>query len=204
MWDEGENPCRTPISITGKVRQFASELGSTDEPLFVPVIPEPWANEGNCFMNARLAAEEQGGEVKFGWRIWEFPRFFLEAEFHAILLGSDGELRDVTPEPSEERTLFVPDPERVWEGRPVMNRRLLISTDKRAVELAGLLDQIQEINHNRWVASDDAGSTYRDWTREEEELIRSTAPRGTELMDYFKRQAKRSSRGRRSGRSRTR
>jgi hypothetical protein len=63
-----------------------------------------------------------GGDQVIGWTIWEWPRVFIEAEFHCIWRQADGILLDITPKPLPvPRILFLPDPVRHYQGRQMDN-----------------------------------------------------------------------------------
>jgi hypothetical protein len=56
-----------------------------------------------------------GGEILYGWAIWEWPRVFIEAEHHAVW-SKGGCLTDVTPQvPPADTILFLPDTERAYD-----------------------------------------------------------------------------------------
>ncbi len=73
----------------------------------------------DCFFNAKMLMNRRGGDVQYGWLIWELPGVCFNAEFHAVW-RSDGKLIDCTPQPDgEAKICFVPDARRTWHGRPV-------------------------------------------------------------------------------------
>jgi hypothetical protein len=68
----------------------------------------------DCFNNVRRLTESEGGDIQFGWAIWEWPGVFLEAEHHAVYVPPDGgPWVDITPPqapvPSIASRLFLPD-----------------------------------------------------------------------------------------------
>lgn len=67
-------------------------------------------------------AEQNGGRVRYGWAIWEWPRVFIEAEHHAVYEAPDGSLHDITPSvPEDPQTarLFLRDDTAVYDfGNP--------------------------------------------------------------------------------------
>jgi hypothetical protein len=86
-----------------------------------------------------------GGDQVFGWTIWEWPKVFIEAEFHSVWRDSEGAMLDVTKKSREiPRILFLPDPSRRYSGRQVNNRRKPLCHDpdvKRFIELSDLYHQ---------------------------------------------------------------
>lgn len=59
-----------------------------------------------------------------GWAIWEWPKVFIEAEFHAVWSNTRGELFDLTSRPLiSPHILFLPDPLTKYDGRQIDNVR---------------------------------------------------------------------------------
>ena len=81
-------------------------------------VPETY----NCLLNVMVQQIFCGGEIVFGWVIWQdSAASFVEAEFHCLWKDSQGHLRDITPRvDGEKRICFVPDPTR--ESRMDMTR----------------------------------------------------------------------------------
>jgi hypothetical protein len=89
---------------------------------------------------------EHGGEIEYGWAIWEWPTVLIEAEFHAIWRAPDGRPVDVTPRVDDERIIaFVPDPIRVFEGRSLDNIRRPLRDDPVIHEFISLAEARFEI-----------------------------------------------------------
>ena len=78
-----------------------------------------------------------------GWAVWEWPRVFIEAEFHAVWKHPDGLLLDIAPRQfSIPRVLPLPDPKRIYTGRQVGSIRLPLCNDKtvkRFCEVSALI-----------------------------------------------------------------
>jgi hypothetical protein len=101
---------RTPAAITAAIRHLCQEISPDYEPRFVEISPEPGSKPNECFSNVETKIKDDGGELVYGWAIWEWPRVFVEAEHHAVWRNGGG-LVDVTPHvPLSERILFLPDP----------------------------------------------------------------------------------------------
>jgi hypothetical protein len=109
--DRGQKTAETtPVSITSTIEELAAEL-SADPPRFVPVIQDPYGLYGWCSDGVEEKIRRDGGAIRFGWAIWENPRLFLTAEFHAVWMDKSGALFDITPKPQgETRIVFAPDP----------------------------------------------------------------------------------------------
>jgi hypothetical protein len=76
-----------------------------------------------------------------GWSIWELPGVFIEAEFHSIWRSPDGAFIDITPRKSQtERVLFLIDPHRTYEGRPLNNIRHALTQEPVLLEWFNALD----------------------------------------------------------------
>lgn len=105
-------PETTPSAITPALLAFASSsLGGL--PLVeVPVVPDrQYGLYCWCFDGVLQKVKHDGGGVRLGWVIWEWPNAFLNAEFHAVWIEPAGQLVDITPKPlGETRILFAPDP----------------------------------------------------------------------------------------------
>jgi hypothetical protein len=107
-----------PSAITDEIRTFCNEISPAGTPQYVDVRSAPRAQLYQCFVNVERYAAENGGSICYGWNVMEWPGVLLEAEFHAVWQGSGGELLDVTPRADgERRLLFLPDPNRVYDGK---------------------------------------------------------------------------------------
>ena len=106
------------------VAAFAHEVVSGVSPIAVPHRPRLDRPMRECFpiVEEQIAAE--GGTMVTGWALWEWPGVFIEAEFHAVWLATDGSPVDLTPNrilPKE--ILFLPDPQTKYDGRQIDNVR---------------------------------------------------------------------------------
>ena len=111
--------------ISKVVKTFQRSIPGTTPPVYVPLRPRADSIENDCFENVRRQIAEAGGSIVHGWRIYDCPGLFLEAEFHAVWKAPDGSLLDVSlpPEEGTERIVFFPDPTRTFQGEPVLSRR---------------------------------------------------------------------------------
>jgi hypothetical protein len=72
----------------------------------------------DCFNIVARKVARDGGTIQHGWSIGEWPTIMLEAEFHGVWVSASGELIDLTPQADPpDRILFLPDPNRKFEGR---------------------------------------------------------------------------------------
>jgi hypothetical protein len=105
----------TPKTTSKAEKDLRRELSPGQRPIIVKVVPEPGAVTGECFHNVRSKVARDGGEILYGWTIWEWPQVFIEAEHHAVWTNGE-ELVDVTlPFSGERRTMFLPDPSRAYD-----------------------------------------------------------------------------------------
>lgn len=136
----------TPTEISTAATEFARELGG-GVPRFVPVSTDACGLYGWCSDGVLEKVKRDGGQIVFGWTIWEWPEVMLTAEFHAIWSGTNGKLIDITPKPQGETSiLFVADgsyaPDFDFSHRPT-NRRKNIAVEPdysrlAAVTIAGM------------------------------------------------------------------
>lgn len=119
------NSQNTLRHIDKVVKTFQRSIPGTTPPVYVPIRPRADSIENDCFENVRRQMAEAGGDIVHGWRIYDCPGLFLEAEFHAVWKAPDGRRVDVSPPPEKgtERIVFFPDPMRTFEGEPVPSRR---------------------------------------------------------------------------------
>ena len=74
----------------------------------MPIIDDPYGLFGWCSDGVAEKIKADGGDIAFGWTIWEWPNVLWTAEFHAVRRSPDGQLIDITPKPKREsRILFV-------------------------------------------------------------------------------------------------
>lgn len=121
----------TPPEITRAVLRLTERVVPSAAPVYLPVKPEPGAIMAECFPNVQAKIASAGGTMLCGWQLWEWPHVLVEAEFHAVWVSPTGEMLDITPKAeAETRILFVPDPQRHYEGVSVDNVRLSLRDDQ--------------------------------------------------------------------------
>lgn len=122
----------TPAQPTQAIRQFCQQIVPGEEARYVPVRPAPGARPSCCHINVAQQVTAADGRLQHGWTIWEEPGQLLTAEFHAVWESPTGEWVDITPHVDGERTiLFLPDPQRKWEGWIVPNWLHPLTNDPR-------------------------------------------------------------------------
>lgn len=110
-------------TVTPAILALCEQMGLEGELEFLDVTPPDDARVLDCFAVVTQQVERAGGEACYGWRIWELPWVYIEAEFHAVWRNPQAKLVDITPTHGFSRILFIPDPDRVYEGRQVNNIR---------------------------------------------------------------------------------
>ncbi len=107
----------TPSKNKNHIRAFCKEVCLGQKASYVLHQPLTGKQLKECFSIVPEHVEANGGKQIFGWAIFELPRIWLEAEFHAVWERPDSKLIDLTPrEIPMERILFIPDPKNQYEG----------------------------------------------------------------------------------------
>ena len=100
----------TPAEITPEIIAFCESL-KADPPIYVPAQSDRNGMYGFCNLGVLEKNKVDGGSIRFGWNVWEYPEVYLTAEFHAVWVSPTGELIDITPKPDgETRIVFAGDP----------------------------------------------------------------------------------------------
>ncbi len=124
---------RPPKLIKPYVETFARQvLGTTSvSPFYVWCSPAEGAPQNECFSVVEACVEKNGGHAVLGWAIWERPKVYIEAEFHAIWHSPSGQYLDISPRTlSIPRILFIEDKNRKHSGFQVDNIRKPLVKDK--------------------------------------------------------------------------
>ena len=102
-----------------------------NEPVWVSMRPLLDKPIDECFSIVPEHAIMSGGKQCNGWAIWEWPKVFIEAEFHCVWEDPAGELLDLTPKSDPtDKILFLPDSKRPYKGIRIENIRKPLSRDK--------------------------------------------------------------------------
>jgi hypothetical protein len=123
----------TPSEIDSDVERIIQKINTGTRPIFLDVVPEPYARVVECFPAVEEKIRRDGGMQQIGWQIWKSD-ILVEAEFHAVWCSPDGCFFDITPKQVLiNRILFLPDPNATYRGCQVDNIRLN-TTDNRLVD----------------------------------------------------------------------
>lgn len=134
---------RPPKIIKPYVTSFARNVtGMVDVHLtYIACTPLNRLSDSDCFPFVESHIAEHGGERVIGWVIWERPKVFMEAEFHAVWKAPDGSLHDIVPRRLPiPRILFLCDPRRHYKGVQVNNVRKALTNDKNVKEFIRVFD----------------------------------------------------------------
>lgn len=147
----------TPLTIADHVSDFCRLVVPNSEPLYLAVEPARHADVNDCYTAVAEQVRHHGGTTCYGWQIWEWPRVMIEAEFHAVWRDLSGALRDITPKvPPIKQILFLPDPNRQYEGRQVNNIRRALQDGPEVLEFFAACNAEFEFM-NRGARSDQHG-----------------------------------------------
>lgn len=180
-----------PRRISEGVRDFCQEVVTEGTPLYLQVTPSPGYVERDCFINVQRRVAEAGGTIQHGWRIWEWPNTMIEAEFHAVWKSPGaGDLVDVTPLLDRVRILFLPDSNRVWEGRQVNNVRKAILQNPLVEEFIQIANERFDIMNkgDRAKMNGSLAFSSEEAQRFEQQLALTQSERRS-LMNIFERGA---------------
>jgi hypothetical protein len=109
----------------------------------VPTIPRQDAIDTECFANVSSQVTDAGGLAVFGWSLYEWPGVLAEGEFHAIWRSPLGGLVDVSPQRgNDDNILFLPDPNRLFEGRQIDNIRIPLRPGSEVREFIAVSEAI--------------------------------------------------------------
>jgi hypothetical protein len=127
---------RTPTAVSPQVKELCSQINPHAQPVYITITPEAGCLPNDCFACVRQKMAHIGGQIRWGWAIWEWPRVFVEAEHHAVYEPPTGPpWIDITPSPFPEikRRLFLLDEHATYdfenEGVRRYNRRLALGDD---------------------------------------------------------------------------
>lgn len=119
----------SPTVIDDHTRRILAIINTGTDPVVLPIVAEKKASLGDCFFNVEDKIKKDGGSSCFGWAILQ-GGFIIEAEAHAVWKSPEGKLLDITPREPRFRSstiMFVEDPNMVFKGRLIDNRRLNMS-----------------------------------------------------------------------------
>lgn len=135
---------RPPKLIKPYVISFARQVVGANNaaPFYVKCSPVQGAAYDECFPLIDDCVANCGGTSVIGWAIWERPKVYIEAEFHAVWRAPSGEHIDFSPRRLPvPRILFLPDPCRKYNGTQVNNIRKALINDKDVKNFLALADE---------------------------------------------------------------
>jgi hypothetical protein len=138
-----KNVPRTPPEMSKQVLLLCDHLSPNIRPFFVDVRVEPNAEPKKCFNNVECKISSSGGHYQHGWRIFEFPDLYLDAEFHAVWVSPEEKYIDISPNEANVNTiLFLPDLVRTDIDMPLDNVVLPLTKNE------GFLTLLKEDAHS--------------------------------------------------------
>lgn len=160
-----------PLVVTEVIQAFAAEL-SPLPPVHVPLRKDDNAVYGWPADGIREKIRADGGSILFGWRLREWPRVVLTAEFHAVWVDPEGTLIDITCDVADgDTSLFVPDPSYSEtfgpDQRPSTRYHVLHAELDRSEAIAERIVRLkpgQRVYEERRAAK--AGKTLEEWIRD--------------------------------------
>lgn len=106
------------------VKDFIQNLFPGRKVRLLRVTPRQESKPLFCFQNVRNAVEAEGGQIIYGWSIWEWPNIYIEAEHHAVWKTKSGAVVDITPATDgDQYRLFVEDLDAVYDFKNEGHRR---------------------------------------------------------------------------------
>ncbi len=116
-----------PSRFSNPLRRFARSLVPGGEPLVAAPLPLPESLADEPWYSVGRAVAALGGSRVDGWCLQEWPGKALRARFGACWRDPGGRLWNVLP--GGETWLFLPDPQRRYEGAPIAARYLSLQRD---------------------------------------------------------------------------
>ena len=134
---------RVPEKVTTDIARLLAQLGKEAKDVrFVQHRPEPESEQNDCFPTVQHKIDADGGKMILGWQIWQTV-LLVEAEFHAVWEGPNGEWFDLTPKPFElEQIYFLSDSTLSYNGAQRNNVRLNITSNSIVDEYIAIHDII--------------------------------------------------------------
>ncbi|MEN2402318.1 SEC-C domain-containing protein [Flavobacterium sp. MC2016-06] len=121
---------KTKVEDKTNIEKLIEKLKVNSQPVTVPVIPETYSKELQCYYNVEQKIEKDGGKIHYGWNIHQLATL-IEGEHHAVWENDKGELIDITP--NQDRTteiLFCSDEKTTYSGVNIGNIRMNITDNK--------------------------------------------------------------------------
>ncbi|WNO08452.1 hypothetical protein [Teredinibacter sp. KSP-S5-2] len=149
------NP-KSPKKVNGSVKNIIRhlDLNENEVVLLKYFRPSEFSPEiHNCFFNTWVKMKCAGGDMQHGWMIsQDSTKEFIEAQFHAVWINSEGAFIDVTPRPdNEKRVMFVPDHNRKIELSQSNGQPAILSYDNFRMlngQALAKLERIRVVMHD--------------------------------------------------------
>lgn len=107
----------------------------------------------DCYKDVERQVAEFGGEIVYGWEVWEWPSIMITAEFHAVWRSPAGELNDVTIKPDgEQQIIFIPDANRTYNARQFDNLRLALRDHILVHEFIEVCEQLYRLRDDNRIS----------------------------------------------------
>lgn len=111
----------TPKNITPSIVDFCKSIEPEYQPTWLSLRKEATGPIGQCYWNVEAYIDDYGGEIQYGWAIWEQDSLYLTAEHHAVV-KKDGELIEATSQRDDERVILSLPSDLAWKGQTIFNR----------------------------------------------------------------------------------
>ena len=155
---EGQIP---PSADAPQVQGLLAEIGA-GVPVRIEMRDDHLGLYGWPADGVRARIEIDGGAIRFGWRLWEWPGILLTAERHAVWEEPGGTLVDIAPAVTDGTvTLFAPD---ASEHPPGARYRVLHVSPDRSQDIADRIAALkpgQRAYEERRAGK--AGKSLHDW-----------------------------------------
>ena len=158
--------------VTKDLQAFQKTMPATKKPIIIKVDVLPDAVTNDCFVNVEKKIAACGGSIVHGWRVYQVPRAYLEAEFHAVWKSPQGFMRDVSDCYGLGEVVFVPDLKRVFTGKCVVNIFFALSNRK---EVTDYITAATAYNREKVAAQEGVQFRTCIWTADHPKMIAAHA-----------------------------
>jgi hypothetical protein len=62
-----------PQHISEPIIRLCKRINPAEMPIYTPLVPESDPEIGNCFWEIKKKTDKRGGDIQFGWAIWQWP-----------------------------------------------------------------------------------------------------------------------------------
>ena len=176
-----------PDADAPHVRALLAEIGA-GQPVRIELRDDHLGLYGWPVDGVQARIDIDGGAIRYGWRLREWPDMLLTAVAHAVWEEPDGTLVDITPASTPgSLSLFAPDPAATDLLGIARYRVLHVSPDRsrEIAERVGSLKGGQRAYEERRAAK--AGLSLHDWigVKDFTDLLPEAIPAFTAACDAF-------------------